>query len=446
MDLFSYADNDGIDVLAPLASRMRPINFDQFIGQDHIVGTNTLLRRAIEVDRISSLIFYGPPGTGKTTLAEIISKKTKSVFVKLHAVTSGVKDIRDLTEKAAERKQVYQQRTTLFIDEIHHFNKTQQDALLPFVENGTIILIGATTENPFFEVNAALLSRSMIFTLKELDEENLDKILLQAITDNERGYGKIKIRIDDLAKQHFVRFADGDARRLLNALELAVATTPPNADGIIHITLEITEQSIQRKAVRYDKSGDQHYDTISAFIKSIRGSDPDAAIYWLARMLDAGENPRFIARRIIISASEDIGNADPNALYVAIAAFQAFELLGMPEGRIPLAQAVTYLATAPKSNASYVAINQALQDVKTQASGNVPTHLRDASYKGSARLGHGEGYLYPHNYEGNYIRQSYLPENISHKSYYVPTSNGYEKTIQNYMEKLNIVSKNDIHE
>ena len=446
MDLFSYDDNDSIDVLAPLASRMRPTNFEQFIGQNHIIGTDTLLRRAIEVDRISSLIFYGPPGTGKTTLAEIISKKTKSVFVKLHAVTAGVKDIRDLTEKAAERKQFYQQRTTLFIDEIHHFNKTQQDALLPFVENGTIILIGATTENPFFEVNAALLSRSMIFTLKELDDENLQEILLQAITDNERGYGKIGITIDDLAKQHFIRFADGDARRLLNALELAVSTTPPNSDGIIHITLEIAEQSIQRKAVRYDKNGDQHYDTISAFIKSIRGSDPDAAIYWLARMIDAGENPRFIARRIIISASEDIGNADPNALNVAIAAFQAYELLGMPEGRIPLAQAVTYLATAPKSNASYEAINLALQDVKTQASGNVPIHLRDASYKGSARLGHGEGYLYPHNYDGNYIRQSYLPKDISHKAYYVPTSNGYEKTIQNYMQKLNITSRNDIHE
>ncbi len=444
MDLFSYQEETQIDRMAPLASRMRPVDFDQFVGQEHIIGKGTLLRRAIEADHLSSIILYGPPGTGKTTLAEMISRNTKSTFVKLHAVTSGVKEIRDMVGQANENRRLYRQRTVAFIDEIHHFNKTQQDALLPHVEDGTIILIGATTENPYFEVNAALLSRSMVFALKELTDEDLQKVLQQAIADTERGYGKLSITIDEPAEKHLLRNADGDARRLLNSLELAVATTPPNAQGIIHITLEVAEESIQRRAVKYDKQGDQHYDTVSAFIKSIRGSDPDAAVYWLARMLDAGENPRFIARRIIISASEDVGNADPQALSVALAAFQAYELLGMPEGRIPLAQAVTYLASAPKSNASYNALNQAMQDVKTFGYDQVPVHLRDSAYKGAAALGHGAGYLYPHNFPDNYVPQNYLPQNAQGKKYYFPTSNGYEKTISAHMDFLSQKGRNDI--
>lgn len=444
MDLFSYQEETQIDRMAPLASRMRPVDFDQFVGQEHIIGKGTLLRRAIEADHLSSIILYGPPGTGKTTLAEMISRNTKSTFVKLHAVTSGVKEIRDMVGQANEKRRLYRQRTVAFIDEIHHFNKTQQDALLPHVEDGTIILIGATTENPYFEVNAALLSRSMVFALKELTDEDLQKVLRQAIADTERGYGKLSITIDEPAEKHLLRNADGDARRLLNSLELAVATTPPDAQGIIHITLEVAEESIQRRAVKYDKQGDQHYDTVSAFIKSIRGSDPDAAVYWLARMLDAGENPRFIARRIIISASEDVGNADPQALSVALAAFQAYEVLGMPEGRIPLAQAVTYLATAPKSNASYNALNQAMQDVKTFGYDQVPVHLRDSAYKGAAALGHGAGYLYPHNFPDNYVPQDYLPQNAQGKKYYFPTSNGYEKTISVHMDFLSQKGRNDI--
>ncbi|WP_245671909.1 AAA family ATPase [Desulfuribacillus stibiiarsenatis] len=436
MDLFSYSNPTESDSFAPLASRLRPRTLVEFIGQEHIIGEGTLLRRAIEADRISSLIFYGPPGTGKTTLAEIIANHTKSHFAKLHAVMGGVKEIREIVEQAKERKVLFQQRTLLFIDEIHHFNKSQQDALLPYVESGLLILIGATTENPFFEVNAALLSRSMIFSLKELTIEDLYNILRMAIEDSVRGYGKLSIILDEDARNHIAHYADGDARRLLNALELAVSTTPVNEQGTIHITMNIAEESIQRRAVRYDKQGDQHYDTISAFIKSVRGSDPNAAVYWLARMIDAGENPKFIARRMVILASEDIGNADPQALQVAIAAFQAYEMMGMPEGRIPLAQAVTYLATAPKSNAAYKAINQALSDVRKLGYDLVPIHLRDASYKGAERLGHGEGYLYPHEYDQNYVEQSYLPDAMKGKKYYHPTSNGYESMIQEFIQNL----------
>lgn len=436
-DLFSFQEQgNGFDPLAPLAARMRPRDFEQFIGQEHIVGEGKLLRRAIEVDQITSLILFGPPGTGKTTLAEIISRKTKSFFLKLHAVTSGVKEIRETMEGAIERKRLHRQRTTLFIDEIHHFNKTQQDALLPFVEDGTIILIGATTENPFFEVNSALLSRSMIITLKELGALELEKVLAQALDDQDRGYGKLQIQLDEDAKQHLIIYADGDARRLLNALELAVATSIPDASGVIYITLAVAEESIQRRSVKYDKKGDQHYDTISAFIKSIRGSDPDAAVYWLARMIDAGENPKFIARRMIVHASEDIGNADPQALSIAVAGFQALEVLGMPEARIPLAQVAIYLATAPKSNASYMAINQALKDVKTLGYDEAPIHLRDASYKGAMKLGHGEGYQYPHHFDGNYVQQSYLPKKVESTKYYQPTDNGYETIIKNYIQSL----------
>ncbi|OEF96319.1 AAA family ATPase [Desulfuribacillus alkaliarsenatis] len=437
-DLFTYQHKvNGIDTLAPLASRMRPRDFASFVGQEHIVGEGKLLRQAIELDRVTTLILYGPPGTGKTTLAEIISNKTSSYFVKLHAVTAGVKDIREVTQQAKDRKVLEQRKTTLFIDEIHHFNKSQQDALLPFVEDGTIILIGATTENPFFEVNSALLSRSMVFTLKLLTEDELNRVMELALHDDTRGYGSLTITIDDDARKHIISYADGDARRLLNAVELAVATASHNDQGAIHITLTVAEESIQRRAVKYDKQGDQHYDTISAFIKSVRGSDPDAAVYWLARMIDAGEDPRFIARRIVILASEDIGNADPNALAVAISAFQAFELVGMPEGRIPLAQAVTYLAAAPKSNAAYIAINKALSDVKELGYDEVPTHLRDASYKGAHQLGHGQDYLYPHNYDNHYVNQTYLPSKLEGKLYYKPSDNGFEKDIKEYLNSIN---------
>lgn len=435
MDLFSYAEEQNREKMAPLAARMRPRTLDEFVGQEHILGKGKLLRRAIEADQLSSLIFYGPPGTGKTTLAKIIARTTRSFFDDLNAVTAGVADIRRVVEEAKSRLGMYDQRTILFIDEIHRFNKGQQDALLPYVEQGTIILIGATTENPFFEVNAALLSRSQIFELHPLTSEDMRTIAMQAIEDRERGLGDFSIRIDDEALDHLITYAEGDARRLLNALQLAAVTTNPAEDGTIHIDLAVAVDSIQRRAVRYDKSGDNHYDTISAFIKSIRGSDPDAALYWLARMLDAGEDPRFILRRLIISASEDIGNADPRALQVATAAFHAFELVGMPEGRIPIAQATTYLACAPKSNASYMAINQALRDVREKGHQPVPVHLRDKHYKGAEQLGHGKGYLYPHDYPGNYVEQTYLPQGVS-AQYYLPTENGYEQKIREHMNKL----------
>lgn len=428
MDLFDYAGKQEQQRMAPLAARMRPRTLDEFVGQRHILGEGKLLRRAIEADQLSSLIFYGPPGTGKTTLARVIANTTKSHFTDLNAVTAGVADIRRIVDEAKARLGMYGQRTILFIDEIHRFNKAQQDALLPYVEEGTVILIGATTENPFFEVNAALLSRSQIFPLHPLTEDELRLIAERALSDAERGLGSLNIRIDEDALAHLIRYADGDARRLLNALELAALTTRPGADGVVHITLDVAVESIQRPAVRYDKSGDNHYDTISAFIKSIRGSDPDAALYWLARMLDAGEDPRFIARRLVISAAEDIGNADPQALQVAVAAFHALELVGMPEGRIPLAQAVTYLATAPKSNASYVAINEALRMVREEGHRPVPPHLRDANYKGAAALGHGQGYLYPHDYPGHFVPQRYLPEGVD-VVFYRPSENGYEREI-----------------
>lgn len=428
MDLFDYAGEQEQQRMAPLAARMRPRTLDEFVGQRHILGEGKLLRRAIEADQLSSLIFYGPPGTGKTTLARVIANTTKSHFTDLNAVTAGVADIRRIVDEAKARLGMYGQRTILFIDEIHRFNKAQQDALLPYVEEGTVILIGATTENPFFEVNAALLSRSQIFPLHPLTEDELRLIAERALSDAERGLGSLNIRIDEDALAHLIRYADGDARRLLNALELAALTTRPGADGVVHITLDVAVESIQRPAVRYDKSGDNHYDTISAFIKSIRGSDPDAALYWLARMLDAGEDPRFIARRLVISAAEDIGNADPQALQVAVAAFHALELVGMPEGRIPLAQAVTYLATAPKSNASYVAINEALRMVREEGHRPVPPHLRDANYKGAAALGHGQGYLYPHDYPGHFVPQRYLPEGVD-VVFYRPSENGYEREI-----------------
>ncbi|MED0676458.1 AAA family ATPase [Aneurinibacillus thermoaerophilus] len=438
MDLFSYAQEEnerGQSRHQPLADRMRPRTLDEFVGQNHILGEGKLLRRAIEADRISSLIFHGPPGTGKTTLARIIARTTQTHFTDMNAVTAGVADIRRVVEEAKQRREMYGQGTTLFVDEIHRFNKSQQDALLPYVEDGTIRLIGATTENPFFEVNAALLSRSQLFQLRALTEEDMNRVIDRALTDKERGYGKLSVQLDEEARHHFIRYAEGDGRRLLNALELAVATTPRDSEGNVRITLDIAVDSIQRRAVRYDKTGDNHYDTISAYIKSIRGSDPDAALYWLARMIDAGEDPRFIARRLVIAASEDVGNGDPRALQVAIAAFQALELVGMPEGRIPLAQATTYLASAPKSNAAYEGINAALRYVRQHGHGAVPLHLRDKHYKGAEKLGHGEGYLYPHDYPNSYVKQQYLPEGVN-ETFYRPKEIGYERHMKEYLRTI----------
>ncbi len=434
-DLFSIAGEEAKQANAPLAARLRPRTLDEYIGQSHILGEGKLLRRSIEADRVQSLILYGPPGTGKTTLARVIAGSTKSYFTDLNAVTSGVNDIRHVVQEAKSRMDMYQQRTTLFIDEIHRFNKAQQDALLPYVEDGTIILIGATTENPFFEVNAALLSRSQIFQLNPLTEEELRQIVQIGLHDRERGFGNLTIQIDEEAIAHLLRFSEGDARRLLNALELAIITTPLQENGEIHITLDTAVESIQRRAVRYDKSGDNHYDTISAFIKSIRGSDPDAAVYWLARMIDAGEDPKFIARRLVIHASEDIGNADPVALQVAVAAFHAVDFVGLPEARLSLAQATTYLASAPKSNASYRAINDALAYVRENGHGDVPAHLKDASYKGAKKLGHGVGYLYPHDYPGAFVDQRYLPVGVDMR-FYDPVYRGYEKTIKAYLDLI----------
>jgi putative ATPase len=439
MDLFSYASEEekerGQTRHQPLADRMRPRTLDEFVGQSHILGEGKLLRRAIEADQISSLIFHGPPGTGKTTLARIIARTTETHFTDINAVTAGVGDIRRVVEEAKQRRDMYQKGTTLFVDEIHRFNKSQQDALLPYVEDGTVRFIGATTENPFFEVNAALLSRSQLFQLRALTEEELERVMARALSDDERGYGELPVQIDEEARKHLIHYADGDSRRLLNALELAVATTPRDKNGRIHITLEVAIDSIQRRAVRYDKTGDNHYDTISAYIKSIRGSDPDAALYWLARMIDAGEDPRFIARRLVIAASEDVGNGDPRALQVAIAAFQAVELIGMPEGRIPLAQATTYLASAPKSNAAYAGINQALRYVRQYGHGSVPLHLRDKHYKGAEKLGHGEGYLYPHDYPNAYVEQQYLPDGVR-QTFYQPKEIGYERHMKEYLRTI----------
>ncbi|MBN6186461.1 AAA family ATPase [Aneurinibacillus sp. BA2021] len=439
MDLFSYAHEEekehGQSRHQPLADRMRPRTLDEFAGQKHILGEGKLLRRAIEADQVSSLLFYGPPGTGKTTLARIIARTTQTHFTDINAVTAGVADIRRVVEEAKARRDMHNQGTTLFVDEIHRFNKSQQDALLPYVEDGTIRLIGATTENPFFEVNPALLSRSQLFQLHALNEEDLNEVVDRVLRDTERGYGELPVVFDAEARTHLIHYAEGDSRRLLNALELAVATTPRNKKGEIHITLDVAVDSIQRRAVRYDKTGDNHYDTISAYIKSIRGSDPDAALYWLARMIDAGEDPRFIARRLIIAASEDIGNGDPRALQVAVSAFQALELIGMPEGRIPLAQATTYLAAAPKSNAAYAGINQALGYVRRHGHGSVPMHLRDQSYKGAEKLGHGQGYLYPHNYPNSYVEQTYLPEGVK-DTFYSPKEIGYERHMREYLRTI----------
>lgn len=412
----------------PLAARMRPRRLDEYVGQDHILGPGRLLRRAIEADQLSSLIFYGPPGTGKTTLAMVIANTTKSQFLTINAVLAGVADIRNAIKEAQQLRDREQRRTILFVDEVHRFNKAQQDALLPHVENGTIVLIGATTENPYFAVNRALTSRSRIFQLKSLEAEDLHRIAQQALSDSQRGYGRYQVDMHEDALAHLVNVANGDARGVLNALELAVDTTPPNADGVIVVDMEVAEESIQQRAVLYDKEGDYHYDTISAFIKSLRGSDPDAAMYWLAKMVYAGEDPRFLFRRMVIFASEDVGLADPQAVAVTLACAESFDRVGLPEGRFPLAQAALYLATAPKSN-SVFAFFDALQSVEQEREGEVPNHLKDAS-RDAESFGHGAGYLYPHAYRDHWVAQQYLPGHLQGQVFYEPGELGYERDIR----------------
>ncbi|EGL81645.1 AAA ATPase central domain protein [Caldalkalibacillus thermarum TA2.A1] len=429
MDLFDFGHAQH-RVSEPLASRMRPRTLDDMVGQEHIIGKGKLLRRAIEADRLTPMIFYGPPGTGKTTLAKVIANTTQAHFEQVNAVTSGVAEVRKLISEAKDRLKMHQIRTVLFIDEIHHFNKSQQDALLPFIEEGTIILIGATTENPMFEINGALLSRSRIFRLHPLEDHHIREIIRRALEDKERGLGEQDIILTPEALDHIVNVANGDARNALNALELAALTTPPDEEGRIVIDLEVAQESIQQRMVQYDKNGDQHYDVISAFIKSLRGSDPDAALYWLARMIYAGEDPRFIARRLYVHAAEDVGMADPRALQIAHAAAYAVDFLGMPEARIPLAEATIYIATAPKSNAVIKGIDSALEAVEKEKNGQVPLHLRDSHYKGAHKLGHGQGYKYPHNFKGGYVKQQYLPDSLTGRSFYSPTDHGYERTIK----------------
>ncbi len=436
MDLFTLSMEEKLKKNAPLADRMRPETISEFVGQKHILGEGKFLNRAIKADRISSMILYGPPGTGKTTLAMIIANTTNMRFEKLSAVSSGVKDIREVIHNAEENLKMYNKRTILFIDEIHRFNKSQQDALLPFVERGIIILIGATTENPYFEVNKALLSRAMVLVLESLNREDLKLLMDNALKNSEKGLGDFKVDINHEAIDYLLTVAEGDGRVLLNSLEIGVRSTPANNDGTIYIDLETIKESIQIKTARYDKGGDEHYNTISAFIKSMRGSDPNATLYWLAKMINAGEDPKFIARRIIISASEDVGNADPNAITVATSAFNAVHVIGMPEARIVLAQAAIYMATAPKSNAAYIGIDLALDDIKNQPIGDVPLHLKDTHYAGSKKLGHGEEYKYPHSYENAYVPQQYLPDEYKDKVYYNPTENGYEKEIKERLEQL----------
>jgi putative ATPase len=428
MDLFEHNYQQQILTEAPLAARMRPRTLDEFVGQDHIIAPGRLLRRAIAADQLSSLIFFGPPGTGKTTLARIIANTTIAHFIAINAVLAGVKDIRDAISTATDKRKYQNQRTILFVDEVHRFNKSQQDALLPWVENGTVILIGATTENPYFEVNKALVSRSRIFQLKPLEEKDLRQVVTQTLTDPERGYGHLAVQIEPNALEHLVNVANGDARSLLNALELAVETTPPDAAGVIHITLDVAEESIQQRAVLYDKEGDAHFDTISAYIKSIRGSDPDAALYWLARMLYAGEDPRFILRRLLIQASEDIGLADPQAIVVINACAQAFDRVGMPEGRYHLAQATLYLANAPKSN-SVMGFFDALATVEREFQADIPNHLKDAN-RDKQGFGHGAGYLYPHAYRDHWVEQQYLPKSLQGQVFYQPSEMGKEAEIK----------------
>lgn len=435
MDLFDYMRETQAEKESPLASRMRPTTLEEVVGQQHIIGRDKLLYRAIKADKLGSLIFYGPPGTGKTTLAKVIANTTKSEFKQINATIAGKKDMEEVVKEAKDRLGMYQKKTILFIDEIHRFNKGQQDYLLPYVEDGTITLIGATTENPYFEVNGALLSRSSVFELKPLEKEDIKVLLNRAVYDKQKGMGAYKADISEDALEFLSDIAGGDARSALNAIELGILTTERSEDGLIHITLDVASECIQKRVVRYDKTGDNHYDTISAFIKSMRGSDPDAAVYYLAKMLYVGEDVKFIARRIMICASEDVGNADPMALMVAVAAAQAVERVGMPESQIILSQAVLYVASAPKSNSACNAIfaaNESVRNIKT----TVPAHLQDAHYKGSAKLGHGVGYQYAHNYPNHYAHQQYLPDEIKSARFYEPGDLGKEKEIKEWLQKL----------
>ncbi len=437
MDLFDYMRSATQEKESPLASRMRPKTLDEVVGQKHIIGKDKLLYRAIQADKLGSIIFYGPPGTGKTTLAKVIANTTSANFRQINATVAGKKDMEEVVKAAKDALGMYGKRTILFVDEIHRFNKGQQDYLLPYVEDGTLILIGATTENPYFEVNGALLSRSRIFELKALEKEDVKELIYRAVSDEERGMGSYHAVIDEVAADFLADIAGGDARAALNAIELGILTTERDpADGKIHITLEVAQECIQKRAVRYDKDGDNHYDTISAFIKSMRGSDPDAAVYYLARMLYAGEDIKFIARRIMICASEDVGNADPRALMVAVSAAQAVERVGMPEAQIILAHAATYVATAPKSNSAVNAISAAMEAVRTRRSMPVPAHLQDAHYKGSAKLGRGIGYQYAHDYPDHYVKQQYLPDDLVGETFYQPSEQGYEKQISDWMRYL----------
>ena len=436
MDLFEYMRATNMEKESPLAARMRPRTLEEVVGQEHIIGKDKLLYRAIKADKISSVIFYGPPGTGKTTLAKVIANTTSAEFTQINATVAGKKDMEEVVAKAKELQGMYGKRTILCIDEIHRFNKSQQDYRLPFVEDGTLILIGATTENPYFEVNSALISRSVIFELKPIPKEAVKELLRKAVYDTERGMGAYHAVIDEDALDFLADIAGGDARHALNAIELGIMTTQRAEDGQIHITLEVAQECIQKRAVRYDKNGDNHYDTISAFIKSMRGSDPDAAVYYLARMLYAGESVTFIARRIMICASEDVGNADPNALVVAVNASLAVERVGMPEAQIILAQAVTYVASAPKSNASCNAVFEAMREVEETGNLPIPAHLQDAHYKGAAKLGHGTGYKYAHDYPNHYVEQQYLPYELNGKEFYRPTGNGYEVKIKEHMRRI----------
>lgn len=435
MDLFDYMRETTKEKESPLASRLRPTTLDEVVGQQHIIGKDKLLYRAIKADKLSSVIFYGPPGTGKTTLAKVIANTTSAEFTQINATVAGKKDMEEVVNKAKELKGMYQKRTILFIDEIHRFNKGQQDYLLPFVEDGTIILIGATTENPYFEVNGALLSRSSVFELRPLSQEEVETLILRAVQDEKKGMGSYHAVIEEDALHFLADLAGGDARSALNAVELGILTTPRSEDGMIHITLEVASECIQKRVVRYDKTGDNHYDTISAFIKSMRGSDPDAAVYYLAKMLYAGEDIKLIARRIMICASEDVGNADPMALNVAVSAAQAVERIGMPEAQIILSQAVLYVATAPKSNSACNAVFAAMDNVKKYKT-TVPVHLQDAHYRGSAKLGHGIGYKYAHDYPNHYVKQQYLPDEIKDAVFYEASDNGYEQTIKAHMKRI----------
>ena len=434
MDLFDYMRANTMEKESPLASRMRPTTLDEVVGQKHIIGKDKLLYRAIKADKLGSVIFYGPPGTGKTTLAKVIANTTSARFEQINATVAGKKDMEEIVKNAKDSIGMYGQKTILFVDEIHRFNKSQQDYLLPFVEDGTITLIGATTENPYFEVNNALLSRSRIFELKPLEKQDIRELVMRAVYDTEKGMGTYSADITDEAADFLADVANGDARAALNAVELGILTTDKSDDGKIHITIDVAAECIQKRVVRYDHDGDNHYDTISAFIKSMRGSDPDAAVYYLARMLYAGEDVKFIARRIMICASEDVGNADPNALVVAVSAAQAVERIGMPESQIILSQAAAYVATAPKSNAAYMGIAKAMKTVADTRTMPVPAHLQDRHYKGAEKLGHGLGYKYAHDYPNHYVTHQYLPDGMEGMRFYEPSENGYEKKIREHME------------